>query len=356
MPPPPAPPQPGPPPGWTPNQAVPPYGPRSPYGYAPNWRPPKRKSSAAAVIGGLTGVLAFVFVAIVVASAVLKSAQRHDPVSPIALPTSTFDPTSKPSTSKPKSRPTGKDSTSDKPAVTLNRGLKNNTVYRAGSLAQPNCPAGNASIYNHAQFKTLILKTGKCMGQAWAPALKRVGIEWRPPGYMIAQRRGRGACGDYPSPGSNVPYYCPSNSTIYASTSAMAEEYGPLSSWNGVIISMMGHEYGHHVQHLTGISESWWRRYQESSSRSGQLALTRRHELQATCFGAMFMRAVSRSYPVTVARRDTLLWAYGHLGDPPGGPRDHGSTRSNARWFRQGYTRPKAYQCNTWVMGSSYVS
>ncbi|WP_433501421.1 neutral zinc metallopeptidase [Sphaerimonospora sp. CA-214678] len=306
----------------------------------------------------MIGVLAFTFLVIVVIAAARKATERQ----PIALPTRTSETAAaEPSaaerpTSKPTSRPTREDDASEKPAPRLNRTLKNNTVYQAGSLARPKCPAGNASIYDHARFKALILKTGRCMGQAWAPALRRVGIEWSPPGYVIARSRGRGACGDYPMPGSNVPYYCPSNSTIYASTSAMAKEYGPLGAWNGIIVSMMGHEYGHHIQHITGISDSWWARYQESSSRSAQLALTRRHELQATCFGAMFMRSVERSYPITPARRNTLLWAYGYIGDQPGGPRDHGSTRNNAVWFRQGYTRPKVHQCNTWVMGSSYVS
>ncbi|MEU7915918.1 neutral zinc metallopeptidase [Microbispora bryophytorum] len=345
-------------PGWAARPPAPSRGPASPYP-PPAWRPPRRKSGAGAVIGALMGVLALVFVLIVIVGALVGLSDHDETVSPIAIPTfspfpsheATTDtrPTRNP-TSEPTSRPT------TRPTPVLNRTTKNNTLYRAGSLAKPNCRAGNASIYNHTQFKALILKTGTCMGKAWAPALERVGIDWSPPKYMIAARKGRGACGDYPSPGSNVPYYCPSNSTIYASTSAMAREYGPLGSWNGIMVSMMAHEYGHHIQSLSGISDSWWRQTLDSGSRSGKLALSRRHELQATCFGGMFMRSIAASYPIDTTRRNTLLWAYSHLGDPPGGPRDHGNTRSNAAWFRQGYTRPSAYQCNTWAVGSSSVS
>ncbi|TQS19392.1 neutral zinc metallopeptidase [Microbispora hainanensis] len=361
-PPPPAPAQqPAPPqgPGWAPQPPPPPRGPAAPY--PPAWRPPRRKSGAGAVIGALMGVLALVFVLVVVVSALAGLSNHDETVSPVAIPSFTFSPfptddatTDTEPTQQPTSKPTSQPTTRPKPV--LNRTTKNNTVYRAGSLAKTNCRAGNASIYNHTQFKALILKTGTCMGKAWGPALERVGIDWSPPNYMIAARKGRGACGDYPSPGSNVPYYCPSNRTIYASTSAMAREYGPLGSWNGIIISMMAHEYGHHIQNITGISDSWWRQTLDSSSRSGRLTLSRRHELQATCFGGMFMQSVAASYPIDTTKRNTLLWAYSHLGDPPGGPRDHGNTRSNAAWFRQGYTRPKAYQCNTWVVGSSSVS
>lgn len=311
------------------------------------------------------GVLASAFVVLILASALVKTASRPDPVSPVALPTYSVPPlqTDRPSrrpTSEPSQAPTRREPTGEPtsrpttPAV--NRGLKNNSLYRAGTLPTTTCRASNASIYNHTQFKALILKTGNCMGKSWAPALEKVGIHWTAPGYMIAARKGRGACGDYPAPGSNVPYYCPSNSTIYASTSAIAREYGSLGAWNGIIISMMAHEYGHHVQNLSGISDSWWARMLDTSSRSTRLALTRRHELQATCFGGMFMRAVASTYPITPARRNTLLWAYSHLGDPPGGPRDHGTTRSNAAWFRQGYTRPMTYQCNTWAVSGTSVS
>ncbi|MFF4126423.1 neutral zinc metallopeptidase [Microbispora rosea] len=347
-------------PGWVPQSPPPPRGPAAPYP-PPAWRPPRRKSGAGAVIGALMGVLALVFVLIVVVSALVGLSDHDETVSPVAIPTFTFSPfptdeatTDTEPTGKPTSKPTSQPTT--RPTPVLNRTTKNNTLYRAGSLAKTNCRAGNASIYNHTQFKALILKTGGCMGKAWGPALKRVGIEWSPPNYMIAARKGRGACGDYPSPGSNVPYYCPSNSTIYASTSAMTREYGPLGSWNGIIVSMMAHEYGHHIQNLSGISDSWWRQTLDSGSQSGKMALSRRHELQATCFGGMFMQSVAASYPIDTTRRNTLLWAYSHLGDPPGGPRDHGNTRSNAAWFRQGYTRPKAYQCNTWVVGSTSVS
>ncbi|WP_249345678.1 neutral zinc metallopeptidase [Microbispora sp. H11081] len=347
-------------PGWAPQPPPPPRGPAAPYP-PPAWRPPRRKSGAGAVIGALVGVLAVAFVLVVVVSALANLPDRDETVSARALPTLTFSPfPSRDGTREteparePTSRPTSQPTT--RPTPVLNRTTKNNSLYRAGALAKPNCRAANSNIYNHAQLKALILKTGTCMGKAWAPALQRVGIDWSPPNYMIAARKGRGACGDYPSPGSNVPYYCPRNSTIYASTSAMAKEYGPLGSWNGIIISMMAHEYGHHIQSVSGISDSWWRQTLDSTSRSGRLALTRRHELQATCFGAMFMRSVSASYPIDATRRNTLLWAYSHLGDPPGGTRDHGSTRSNAAWFRQGYTRPATHQCNTWVVGSASVS
>ncbi|WP_433225164.1 neutral zinc metallopeptidase [Microtetraspora malaysiensis] len=234
--------------------------------------------------------------------------------------------------------------------------MKANSLYLAGALPATRCPAGSVNIYNHAQFKALILRTGQCMERAWKPTLTRAGITWRPPGYMIAAGRGRGACGDYPPIGSSQAYYCPQNNTIYVSTSATVKGYGSMGSWHGYYTSLMAHEYGHHIQTITGISEDEWRLYNATSSKNTQLALTRRHELQATCFAGMFMRSVQATYPIDAGQRNSLMSVWGTLGDQPGYPRDHGNLAHNYAWFRQGYMRQKAFQCNTFVVGASSIS
>jgi predicted metalloprotease len=240
--------------------------------------------------------------------------------------------------------------------------LTRNSVYRIPGLPRLACRAKATSIYNDAQLKALILKTGQCMGRTWAPVLTKAGIPFAPPGLAVTARGGRGACGDFPHRGSVVPYYCPRNSTIYASTSAMARGrgnqlgYGGLSSWHGAIIGMMSHEYGHHVQHLSGLADSWWARTLSARSTSGRLALSRRFELQANCFGGLWMRSVAASYPIPAARRDTLYHFFSNVGDWPGRPRDHGSPANSGRWFRQGYERTRVAQCNTWLAPAATTS
>ncbi|MEV7006785.1 neutral zinc metallopeptidase [Streptosporangium sp. NPDC051022] len=321
-------------------------------------------------------MVALAFAGLVVIGAIVKSSRHSEVVSPIALPT--FSPYTRhtpatsrpglPETGEPTSDPRG--SASPEPTETLkpprqrilNTTLENNTLYRSGGLPRVNCPAGSANIYSHDQLKALILKTSRCLNRGWSEIMNKQGMEWRPPGYAITSRKGRGACGDFPQTGGIVPYYCPRNTTIYASTGAMVKGvgnsmgYGQIVSWHGAIISMMAHEYGHHVQQLSGLSGTWWQRTQRSSSRSGKLALSRKFELQATCFGGMFMRSVSGSYPVPPARRDTLYYFYSRVGDWAGYPRDHGSPANNNRWFRQGYEKNQAFQCNTWLAPSSSTS
>lgn len=363
--------QPPPPPPPGPHHRQPAYPP-------PAWQPPRRSGGGAGmVVGVVFGLLALTFTGLVLVGALIKSSRDSVSVSPVAIPTftpperSTERPTERPGdgrsdepeprTSQPSAEPSETSETSQ-PRRTLNTSLKNNSLYANRGLPRVNCPAGSGSIYSHSQLKSLILKTSRCMDKVWSKTLQDRGITWHRPGYAITSRRGRGACGDFPQTGSIVPYYCPRNTTIYASTTAMARGsgnalgYGQITDWHGAIISMMAHEYGHHVQQLSGLSNTWWQQTLESGSRSGKLALSRRFELQATCFGGMFMRAAAASYPVTPARRNTLYYFYSRVGDHPGWPRDHGSPANNNRWFRQGYEKNKTFQCNTWLAPSSTTS
>ncbi|MDP9862337.1 MULTISPECIES: neutral zinc metallopeptidase [Streptosporangium] len=350
-----------PPPPPDPRHRRPPYPP-------PQWQPqrPRSGGGAGAIIGGVFGVVALVFVGLVVVGALIKSSRHADPVSPVAIPT--FSPFDRPTDSSASPEPAESRSTEPTSSAeptsdtvptgrqTLNTSLKNNTLYRTGGLPRVNCPVGSPSVRSGSQLKALIMRTSTCLDRGWSQIMRAQGLSWQRPGYAIASVRGRGACGDYPSAGSNVPYYCPRNLTIYASTTALVKEYGDITDWHGTIVSMMAHEYGHHVQQMSGLSDSWWEQTSRSSSQSGRLALSRRFELQATCFGAMFMRSVSASYPVTPARRNTLYYFYSRVGDWPGHPRDHGSPANNNRWFRQGYEKNKTFQCNTWLAPASTTS
>ncbi|GAA3149953.1 hypothetical protein [Nonomuraea salmonea] len=204
-------------------------------------RPPPKKQGmgVGGVLGVVFGSLAALFVLIVVGAVLLGGKSSTETTRPVAIPTyepseePSADPSAQPSYDRsdpPSERPTTSREPTERPDTTvtpparvqLNTSLKSNTMYKAGILPRLNCRSGNVNIYNHSQTKALILKTGKCMDRAWESILEKQGIRFSAPRWAIVAGRGRGACGDYPQPGNIVPYYCPRNNTIYASTSAMA--------------------------------------------------------------------------------------------------------------------------------------
>ena len=368
----------------------PPYPPPGPVGAPP--RPPmpprpyppaahplgaphharRRGTGASAAIGGFLGVLAGILVLLVIGANLLGEEDGPDTVSALPTPSFTFTPPTPAPYSPPNielpnrtaeaTREAERQPTQVQRTPAVNRSLQNNSLYRAGRLPTVSCPAGSVNIGSHAQVKSLFLRTARCMNRAWATSLRKAGIPHMPPGYAIAAVRGRGACGDYPPRGSIVPYYCPRNTTIYASTSAMTRGlgnmpgYSTVTSWHGALTAIMAHEYGHHVQYLSGLTDAWWQQTLRSTSQSTRLALSRRLELQATCLAGMFMRSAAPSYPVTSQGRNILYYFHSRVGDQPGYPRDHGSPANNLRWFRMGFDYNNARQCNTWRASASAVS
>lgn len=332
---------------YPPGTRLPPAGPYGPPRQLPHQWQPRRKSSAGAIIGGVLGLIAVVFTLLVVGASLSGRATSREPVV---------------TTLRDGARPTGEPTRAPQKKAPLNTSLKSNTLYTAGPLPRTRCRGGGANVFVHAQIKAHILRTAKCMDQAWKAALEKAGIPFERPKWVIAAGRGRGPCGDFPQSNSAAPYYCPRTMSVYASTKAMANGngeaagYASFSAWHGTYTAMMGHEYGHHVQQLTGLAQARWERSLASASESQRLALSRRLELQANCFAGMFMRAVAPTYPVPAGRRDDLFAFWSNVGDQPGWPRDHGSPPNNGVWFRQGWQKQRTHQCNTWAMPANAVS
>ncbi|HEY3686326.1 MAG TPA: neutral zinc metallopeptidase [Streptosporangiaceae bacterium] len=343
------------------------------YGPPPQWRPPpRRKSSALAwVLGGL-GVLALFGVGFVLLIVMLAGSSSHNPsIAESSTPEDTYSDTYSPTyatdtptdsytTPEESYSPTdtySSDSPSSTPSPThtTNTSRTKNAVYRAGALPTTSCRTGAESLSSSSAIRTHLHHLFGCLDKAWAPELKREGIQHESPDSVLTAGSGRGPCGAYPTPGTGVPYYCSQNNTIYASTTAVTREYGRTPGFSSMALdSLFAHEYGHHIQNLTGIMSSYSDAY-STASETTKLGLSRRLELQATCFAGMFMRSVHGSYPVSPSQQNTLILFNGNIGDWRG-PRTHGTPKHNGMWYKQGYDRRKAYQCNTWTIGGSYTS
>lgn len=341
------------------------------YGPPPQWRPPPRRngSTLAWVLGGL-GVLALCGVGFVLMIVLMSGSDSSDhppvadssytpsdtystpepsysPTDTYSSPPESFTPTDTYSSDTPSSTPS--------PTKSLNTSRTKNAVYRAGALPTTRCPTSPESLGSSSAIRTHLHHLFGCLDKAWGPTLKRAGIQHESPDSVLTAGGGRGPCGAYPTPGSGVPYYCSQNNTIYASTKAVTHEYGRTPGYGPMALdSLFAHEYGHHIQNLTGIMESYSNAY-STASETKRLGLSRRLELQATCFEGMFMRSVHGSYPISSSQQSTLVLFNGNIGDWRG-PRTHGTPKHNGMWYKQGYDRRKAYQCNTWTIGGSYTS
>ena len=171
------------------------------------------------------------------------------------------------------------------------------------------------------------------------------------------------ACGDASS--SSGPFYCPGDQTIYLDlgffdllTSRFGAQGGPLAE-----MYVYAHEYGHHVQHVTGVFDT------ADRGGTGTRSDSVRVELQADCYAGMWAgnaattedpdTGVTYLEPITadeLAQAIDAAEAVGddHIQQQSGGGVNpdswtHGSSEQRQRWFTTGYEQRDLAACDTFT-------
>ncbi|MDJ0641649.1 MAG: neutral zinc metallopeptidase [Erythrobacter sp.] len=125
------------------------------------------------------------------------------------------------------------------------------------------------------------------LNETWAPIFARANIQFEDPTlrlYPSGPVSTRG-CGNASSAAG--PFYCPADMTIYIDTAfydTMARQMGAPGDFARYYV--MAHEYGHHIQNLTGIATQVRSIQQRNPSQSNQLQV--RMELQADCYAGVW--------------------------------------------------------------------
>lgn len=183
---------------------------------------------------------------------------------------------------------------------------------------------------------------------------------YRPPTVTLYEQGTGTGCGMGQS--AMGPFYCPADQHVYLDLSFWSEmERLGGSSADFARAYVIAHEYGHHVQTLTGASEQVQRAQQRAAGQAEANRYSVALELQADCYAGVWAAnaaAVSNGeVAVTGADLEEGLKTASAIGDDSLQRRSggrvapdsftHGSSADRVAWLQRGYQSGDPATCDT---------
>jgi predicted metalloprotease len=188
-----------------------------------------------------------------------------------------------------------------------------------------------------------------CLEQSWHGALDKANEPTLPVTVSVTLPA-HSACGTAPTENEAVAYYCGGDTTIYAPADWMLDDAGLNRARH---LATIAHEYGHHVQRESGILAAATEKMSSSTQDSpADKELTRRIELQANCFGALFLAEAAGNGSISRALANAAVADYGRARDSD----THGTRKNQLSWAKAGYDGKTTKSCDTWSAAASDVS
>lgn len=166
------------------------------------------------------------------------------------------------------------------------------SVVESVQNGQQQQQAGPASsdeqaICTSGPYATEACNALQSLNQTWAAAFQQQGFgqQFRQPALDLFRGSVRTACGG--GSAAMGPFYCPADQTIYIDTSfydQLDRQLGAPGDFARYYV--IAHEYGHHIQQVTGVADQIRSAQQQNPRQANQLQVLM--ELQADCYAGVW--------------------------------------------------------------------
>jgi predicted metalloprotease len=205
-----------------------------------------------------------------------------------------------------------------------------------------------------AKFVSQVLRSTE---QVWTDVFRQGGKTYQPPKLRLFSGSYPTACGL--GQAAMGPFYCPGDRIVYLDMSffrVMSDRLGAPGQFAQAYV--IGHEVGHHVQNLLGISDKVDAARQRGSEAQAN-ALSVRLELQADCFAGVWasLSQKENGWRLDPGDIETALNAASQIGDDTLQRKSrgevvpesftHGTSAQRVAWFKRGVQSGDINQCNT---------
>ena len=188
----------------------------------------------------------------------------------------------------------------------------------------------------------------------WAGDFQRAGRGFSPTRLVLFQRATDTGCGTGSS--ATGPFYCPRDQRIYIDLGffrALAQRFRAPGDFAQAYV--LAHEYGHHVQTITGVTQQVDQASQENPDQRNALSV--RVELQADCLAGVWAHSTYERGLLEEGDLEEGLTAAASVGDDRIQAETtgrispetftHGTAQQRAAWFKRGFDEGDASACDT---------